>query len=365
MRLPKKKAKIVLDAVASLQADQVISLETAGAIRANVEPISFDWRRLARYSFIIAIICVVIAVLTALFDEVIIEWFERMIPLITRLFRAPPPVRAGGLTVLSALIFWLGLKRRAKFPDNVYSNEAIFTFGVLGIAGAVFSLSKMLQYDGLGTHLLTMAGVIYLLLGAALESKVVWCYGLFTLSSAIGAGTDYMMGGYYLWEDTPVLSLVYGLVLVATAEGLRARVSRQASQPVQRLQFVSGVTRVVGLLHVFISLWILSIWGSNEHHYNDPDFKWDCLIWALLFGAVAAVAVARALEKDDSVLRGFGLTFFFINLYTAFFQYFWNGLHKAIFFAILGLSFWLLGRKAESLWKMNRLRKHGELGPAK
>jgi hypothetical protein len=75
---------------------------------------------------------------------------------------------------------------------------------------------------------------------------------------------------------------------------------------------------------------------------------------------VAAVAVARALEKDDSVLRGFGLTFFFINLYTALFQYFWNGLHKAIFFAILAASFWLLGRKAESLWKMRSFGNQAE-----
>ena len=54
-------------------------------------------------------------------------------------------------------------------------------------------------------------------------------------------------------------------------------------------------------------------------------------------------------------------TFFFINLYTALFQYFWNGLHKAIFFAILAASFWLLGRKAESLWKMKSFRKQAEV----
>ena len=242
MRLPKKKAKIVLDAVTTLQADQVIAPEIAEVIRAHVEPISFDWRRLARYSFIASLICVVMSILTAVFDEMIVRWFERMLPYIARLFNAPPPVRSGALLLLSAVIFRLGLKRRAKFPDRIYSNEAIFTFGVLGIGGAVYSLSRMNQYVDLGTY----------------------------------------------------------------------------------------------------------------------NFRWDCLIWALLFGAVAVVAVARSLEKDDSVLRGFGLTFFFINLYTAFFQYFWNGIHKAIFFAILGASFWLLGRKAESLWKMKSFRKRAD-----
>jgi hypothetical protein len=357
MRLPKKKAKIVLDAVTSLQAEQVISLDTAEMIRAHVEPITFDWRRLARYSFLVSIICLVISVLAAVFDQVFLRWFDWMLPYLTRLFNAPPPVRSGALFLLAAGIIWLGLKRRAKFPSQVYTNEAIFTFGVFGIAGAIYSLSGMAQFLGFGTYLMALAGCIYVILGAALESKIVWGYGLFTLSAALGNGTGYSMGGYYLWQKTPVLSLVYGMVLLAIAAGLQAAppaLNPNAAKRVKRALPLCGVTRVVGLLHVFISLWMLSIWGSSRHQYRSSDFRLDCLIWAILFGAVAAVAVARSLEKDDAVLRGFGLTFFFINLYTALFQYFWNGIHKAIFFAILGASFWLLGRKAESLWNMKK-----------
>ncbi len=39
MRLTKKKAKIVLAPVASLETEQAISPETAAAIRARIEPI--------------------------------------------------------------------------------------------------------------------------------------------------------------------------------------------------------------------------------------------------------------------------------------------------------------------------------------
>ncbi len=363
MRLPQKKAKIVQAAITALETERAISPETANVIRAQIEPISFDWRRLARYSFIAAIICLVISVLTTVFDEAIVRWVERILPLITRLFNAPPIVRSCAMLLLSAAILWFGLKRRARSPDRIYSNEAVFTFAVLGIAGAAYTLSQMDQYANHGAYLATLAGFVYLLLGGWLESKVVWCYGLFTLSGALGAGTGYAMGGYYLWEHTPVRSLLYGLALVGGVVGLQASLRARppkAAIAARRILFIGGVTRVIGLLHVFISLWVLSIWGSSEHPFNSHAFQWDCLIWAVLFGAVAAVAVAQSLAKDDSVLRGFGLTFFFINLYTVFFQYFWNGLHKAIFFAILGLSFWLLGRKAESLWKGNILRNHSE-----
>jgi hypothetical protein len=359
MRLSKKKAEIVLQAVATLHADQVINSATAEAIRSHVEPVSFDWRRLARYSFIAALLCVIISVITTVFDEAIIRWFERMLPIIKRFFHAPPPVRSVALLLMSAGAFWLGLKRRAKFPDRIYSNEAIFTLGILGIAGSAYTISQMLQYEDKGTYLTVLAATIYVIMGWVLNSKVIWCYGLLTFSAALGSKTGYEMGGYYLWQDMPVLSLGYGCVLLALSEGLPGFLrygGPYTSELGAKVRFVGGVTRVVGLLSVFISLWILSIWGSNTHDYATAAFRWDCLIWALLFGAVAMVAVARALQKDDSVLRGFGLTFFFINLYTAFFQYFWDGIHKAIFFAILGASFWLLGRKAESLWKMKGLR---------
>jgi hypothetical protein len=63
------------------------------------------------------------------------------------------------------------------------------------------------------------------------------------------------------------------------------------------------------------------------------------------------------LRNDDGVLRGFGLTFFGINLYTRFFEFFWDGLHKAVLFGILGLTFWLIGSRAETIWQMRTFRE--------
>jgi hypothetical protein len=38
-------------------------------------------------------------------------------------------------------------------------------------------------------------------------------------------------------------------------------------------------------------------------------------------------------------------------MYTRYFEYFWNSMHKALFFALLGISFWLIGSKAEKYWR--------------
>lgn len=50
------------------------------------------------------------------------------------------------------------------------------------------------------------------------------------------------------------------------------------------------------------------------------------------------------------MLRGFGLTFTAINLYTRFFEFFWNGMHKVLFFLILAVSLAVIGRYAERIW---------------
>ncbi|MDR1708420.1 MAG: DUF2157 domain-containing protein, partial [Candidatus Accumulibacter sp.] len=88
--------------------------------------------------------------------------------------------------------------------------------------------------------------------------------------------------------------------------------------------------------------------------------QYELFHWAVLFGAAAVAAIWYGLKRDDGVLRGFGLTFLFINLYTRFFEYFWNSVHKAVFFAILAASFWFLGRRAETIWHYGQRPKSVE-----
>ncbi|MCX2959278.1 MAG: DUF2157 domain-containing protein, partial [Serratia symbiotica] len=69
---------------------------------------------------------------------------------------------------------------------------------------------------------------------------------------------------------------------------------------------------------------------------------------------VATAAIWLGLKRDDAMLRGFGLTFLGINLYTRLFDFFWDSTPKAIFFVLLGLSLWALGHYAEKIWQLGR-----------
>jgi len=39
------------------------------------------------------------------------------------------------------------------------------------------------------------------------------------------------------------------------------------------------------------------------------------------------------------------------------FEYFWDATHKAIFFSILAVSFWLIGSKAEKIWNLEFIKR--------
>ena len=77
----------------------------------------------------------------------------------------------------------------------------------------------------------------------------------------------------------------------------------------------------------------------------------------LLFAVAAVLCIYISLKTDDGMLRGFGLTFLAINLYTRYFEYFWDGMNKVVFFLILAASLAVIGRYAERIWHAGNAEK--------
>ncbi|VAW71639.1 hypothetical protein MNBD_GAMMA10-537, partial [hydrothermal vent metagenome] len=69
MKLSKKKARIVKSAISEWAEDKVITQEQSGTLLNSYEITHFDWKRVARYSFWLAIFCIIISVSAALADE--------------------------------------------------------------------------------------------------------------------------------------------------------------------------------------------------------------------------------------------------------------------------------------------------------
>jgi hypothetical protein len=136
--LPRKHHGIVMRVVDRWRESGVIDSEISARLTAYTSIASFDWQRTARYAFIIAICCLVIAVGAVLADKVLIELLMRIFPI----FNAPAAVKCAFFSAVSAAIFWYGLLSRKKHPHRIYGNESIFFLGVLALAGAVFFLGR-------------------------------------------------------------------------------------------------------------------------------------------------------------------------------------------------------------------------------
>jgi hypothetical protein len=343
MRLTKKKTRVVADALAAWRDGGTLSPADAERLLATIETARFDWRRLAKYSFWIAIACIVIAVGAVLADKALLRFLMRLVTLSAF-------VRCIGLALLAALLYAVSFHRKAAHPEKLYSNEAFCFLGVLATAGAVESLGEALASgSGRFSVLFLLAALLYAVIGLAFPSTLVWVFALLSFASWIGFETGYASGwgAYFLGMNYPLRFLGVGVVLVAASHFfLPWRARKQFWKP----------TFVVGLLFVFMSLWIMSIFGNygdlhSWHRAGYGELWW----WCVAFAGASGLAIWYGLKRDERAAIGFGITFLFINLYTRFFEHFWNPLHKAVFFALLGLSFWFIGSRAETIWTLGGL----------
>lgn len=342
MKLPRKQAAVVRDAIERWRQDGVIPDVQAATLTATIEVQYFDWRKLAKYSFWVALFSIVASVSAALSDRILRDLLEA-------LFQAPAMVKCATLSLVAAGLYRWGLTRRRQAPEKVYRNEAIFFLGVLATAGAITQLGIALDTgSGHFSILLLLSFLVYAVLGVLFESNLIWVFALASLGGWMGTETGYMSGwgAYYLGMNYPLRFVLFGALLTGCTLALQ-------HHPIATRFYRS--TLVMGLLYLFIALWIMSIFGN----YGDIS-SWErvkqieLFHWSILFGAVAGWAIYHGLRYDNDITKGFGLTFLGINLYTRFFELFWNGLHKAVFFALLGASFWYIGGKAETIWNLGK-----------
>ena len=71
----KRKAKILQETLAQWQEQKLLSEEQATQLKDSILIQNFDWRKLAKYSFVLAVLCVVGAVISILADNFLLEWF--------------------------------------------------------------------------------------------------------------------------------------------------------------------------------------------------------------------------------------------------------------------------------------------------
>src|ERR1700761_3824409 len=344
LNLDKQESDFLDRVISDWEKQGLVDDEQAVKLRESYEVKGFDWMRLAKYSFWIALICGATSFTFLIVNYSIGNWLKQ-------LYYTPDIIISILSAVMAAFLFLWGRRREKRFPERVFSNEAIIFTGILFTACCIAYLGKTFD-NGSGHYsiLFLISVFVYGLLAWRLDSRLIWLFALVSLGSWFGTETGYQTqwSHYFLGMNYPLRFVAFGILLVTACHFLRDR------------KWFSGVwelTYVVGLLYLFLSLWLLSIFGN----YGTIDSWWKTkqitlFYWGIISLAMAGGFMFYGLKFKDSIAREFGITFLIIFIYTKYFEYFWDSTNHTLFFAILAVSFWLIGRKAEKIWNVKSSR---------
>lgn len=346
MKVTKSKYKIIKDALAHWEQHQLLDQNTTDQLDKNLEIIPFDWHKLASYSFIFAIGCIVIAVIATLADD----W---IVTLIKNLVDSPDGYKSFFFALLSSMFFLIGYRRNNRYPHKALLNQALYLLGVISTATSLGYLAVIFARNDIYYPFLVLAAaVVYGYLAIRLQSNLIWAFALCSLVTWMIVETGYWSN----WEDL-LFGMNYSLRL-AIFSFVMVLLSFTMVKKYPFSDFVA-ITQTTGALILFLSLWLLSITGNYTtwDSWNEVR-QYELWGWGLLMGICSGGAIYYGLKKDIVVIRDLGLGFLILNLLTRYVEYGYPNLHKALFFGILGLLFWLIGSNAERL--MLRNKKEGD-----
>lgn len=412
MKIDAEKSEFLEEMLEHWQEQKLLSPAQVEKLRSSYETKHFDWRRLAQYSFWIAMACGVISLGALLVDNKVLKYLESLYQ-----------TSDGVISLLSAIaagyFYYLSFKRKKTKSQEVFSNEALVFTAVMLTANAIAYLGKAIHAGG--THfslLLLIAVFIYGILAYIFQSRLIWAFALISLGAWFGTESGYLSRGnwYFIGMNYPLRFVCFGLVLTAssflmkgssapiksfslfrkrTLSGTTSSASTAAAEnrsletaalpealaeaspeatkageslPKKEASAITPSTRslghffqityIIGMMYLFFSLWLLSVFGNFgtlEEWYGVRQLS--LFYWAIVSASACVISIFIGLKYRDDIAREFGITFLFINLYTRYFEYFWDSWHKALFFCVLAASFWIIGRKAEKIWNLEFLKQ--------
>ncbi len=311
-------------------------------MESSLETTSFNWKDIATSSFFFAVASMLIAII-ALFAD---RWLMRAV---NQVVETPDGFKSLTLAVVAVILFLLGWQKKRKQATSFYSNETLFALGAFFTALSIGYLGTAIGNSyGLIPKLLILASCIYFTLAILLRSQLIWMFGIVSLAAWFGSATAVSSDWrpYYRGMNYPLRFVIFGGLLTGLSFLL----------PYGRLTTIFfRITQIIGLSCLLFSLWLMSIFGNMasfdlwEQASQSKFLGWSFLL--LVFSLLTAMWGHR--QKKYSI-RDLGISFFIINLYTRYIEYCWPVLPKAIFFTLMALSFWLIGKQAERIWKFGK-----------
>jgi len=256
------------------------------------------------------------------------------------------PLANGVVLLVAAVMSWAVGIRMATSKVNPFpvTGAALVTFGLIALFGALALM--LVSYNCLfliscNSHAIDRLIPTLMLIVAACAAATAYGYALrwplflavLLLFHAMGAMGWYGGRGSYFFniQHPPSMAMIAALMAVL---GYLHRLLEETR--IERYSGFGKIMIVFGLIYFNCSLWFMSLGWDWRH----SEFR---VIWTLGFAAAAVAQIVFGARTRDSTFTGFGVVFLAINLYTQFFERFWDKLSLATFLALAGLGGLFIG----------------------
>ncbi|MCB9495305.1 MAG: hypothetical protein H6686_00260 [Fibrobacteria bacterium] len=207
------------------------------------------------------------------------------------------------------------LKHRRSMP---HTGEALELGGAISLQGLVWDLAiRFSTGSGDWPAVVGVNVVLGLVLAYGLVNRLVLWLALANLFVYLGGRTGYVSGwgAYWLGLTYPLRYLAFAILMIVWAAvhslGIRGRWA-----PFGR------VWLHFGLLCANLSLWFLALFGIFTEH----DIRWkgtegERVVFSVVWHAVSVACMVAGGRIGLKLLRGWGMTFLILGLYTSYFQF--------------------------------------------
>jgi hypothetical protein len=221
-----------------------------------------------------------------------------------------------GLAVLTLACLWEGRRLELR-RGMIRVGNALQLLGAAALQGFSFAIALRFSSGSenwpavLGVDCLLLLGLAY-----ALGNRLILIYAAVNFYLWFGGSTGYVSGWgvYWLGMTYPIRFLGAGAFALVVAY-LHYRLVTGVYQSFSRVYFHFG------LLITHLALWFLSLFGIFEESVLWSEAIGERLIFSMLWAIVSGACFLGAVRSGLGLLRGYGLTFLIINLYTFYFQF--------------------------------------------
>jgi hypothetical protein len=343
MELDKHELEAVKKAIDNWEEKGMLSAGQKDELLNDLHPKRTERQQVAQYFFIIAISCAALAFGAIFIDDKILEKLKVYFEL-SNLFIA-------GINMLLAFswLYYLGKKLNKRISNNTY--EVYATAGALLLQIAVIYVCKETGYGHAYNGLLLASAISLFSLSYIMRSRVVWLGAILASTAWFVAFSTWQSNDYmFLGMNYPVRVAVFGLLVYSLS---------YAQRKSAKLAYTQRVTQITGLLIFLTGMWAVSVFGNYGHLDAWAKVRQVQVIpYSLVFGLITIGGLYLGVKQKDDVTRDLAVLFLLLNIYSRYFEFFWDHTNKGIFFAILAISFYIVGRWLDKRRKSEKIPQH-------